>query len=61
MVCLQKSRIGSSYVIGSKRFGSVAVSTYGDILLILVASILLYASELISVYSSSVKGYWLFH
>lgn len=37
----------------------VAVSTYGDILLILVASILLYASELISVYSSSVKGYWL--
>ena len=37
----------------------VGISTYGDIILILFSSILFYASELIPVYSSSIKGYWL--
>ncbi len=37
----------------------IRLSTYGDIILVLFASILLYASELIPVYSSSITGYWL--
>ena len=37
----------------------IGISTYGDIILILFASILFYASELIPVYSSSIRGYWL--
>lgn len=42
-----------------KKTDGIAISTYGDVILILFASILFYASELIPVYSSSVKGYWL--
>ena len=42
-----------------KKSEGIGLSTYGDIILILFASIFLYGSELIHVYSSSIKGYWL--